>query len=244
MVVFFDILLLDDIACLNKPHRIRRLMLKDTIKCTPGRIEISEQQIIDFSRPDAVRQFQLALSRSIAERWEGFVIKACDEPYFSARSSGENDRYARWIKLKKDYIPGLGDTADFALIGARYEPKHGSLLSENRQLSWTEFFIGCLDNNEDVRRLGSLPRFRIVDTISIHSLNKNDMQVLNQWGKFVACSLGSNSAFECYSTQNALPEMDVAFKTPFVVELLGGGFDKPTNAQYYSLRFPRVLKIH
>jgi DNA ligase-4 len=243
MIVFFDILLLDDDNCLIKPHRLRRLLLKETVEITPGRAEISEQEIIDFSRPDAIRHLQLALSRSIAERWEGYVIKACDEPYFSVLSE-RSDGFGRWIKLKKDYIPGLGDTADFAVIGARYDAKNAPSLSTKRQLSWTHFFIGCLDNKEDVVRLSASPRFRIVDMIGIHSLSVNDMQVLNQWGKFVACDVDSNTAFDCYSIHNSLPNMDVAFKTPFVVELLGSGFDKPSNAQYYTLRFPRVLKIH
>ncbi|EED17777.1 ATP dependent DNA ligase domain protein [Talaromyces stipitatus ATCC 10500] len=244
MIVFFDILLLDDDICLSKPHRLRRLLLKETVRIAPGRAEISEQEIIDFSRPDAIRRLQLALSRSITERWEGYVIKACDEPYFSILSPEKSDSFSRWIKLKKDYIPGLGDTADFALIGARYDAKDAPLLSKVRQLSWTHFFIGCLDNKEDVVRQTSSPRFRIVDMIGTHSLNENDMQVLNQWGKFAACDVDSNTAFDCYSIQNSLPKMDVAFKTPFVVELLGSGFDKAGNAQYYTLRFPRVLKIH
>ena len=34
------------------------------------------------------------------------------------------------------------------------------------------------------------------------------------------------------------------FKRPFSVELMGAGFDKPANARYFALRFPRVLKIH
>jgi DNA ligase 4 len=34
------------------------------------------------------------------------------------------------------------------------------------------------------------------------------------------------------------------FKHPFVVELVGAGFDKLANARYFALRFPQVLKIH
>lgn len=244
MIVFFDILLLDDDICLSKPHRTRRLLLKETVKILPGRADISEQEIIDFSRQDGNRHLRLSFTKSIAERWEGLVIKACDEPYFSVLSSDKGDGYTRWIKLKKDYIPGLGDTADFSLIGARYDPKDALSLSRIHGLSWTHFFIGCLDNKHDVVSLHATPRFRTVDIIGAHSLSANDMQVLNQWGKFVACDVDSNTAYELYSIHNSLPVMDVAFKTPFVVELLGSGFDKPANAQYYVLRFPRVLKIH
>lgn len=28
------------------------------------------------------------------------------------------------------------------------------------------------------------------------------------------------------------------------VEVIGAGFDRPSNADFFSLRFPRILKIH
>jgi DNA ligase 4 len=31
---------------------------------------------------------------------------------------------------------------------------------------------------------------------------------------------------------------------PFIVELTGAGFDKLANSRYYTLRFPRLQKIH
>ncbi|KAH7117288.1 hypothetical protein B0J13DRAFT_571206, partial [Dactylonectria estremocensis] len=34
------------------------------------------------------------------------------------------------------------------------------------------------------------------------------------------------------------------FKHPFIVEVVGAGFDKPANVGYFALRFPRVLKVH
>lgn len=242
--MFFDILLLDDDVCLGKPHRLRRLLLKETVKLIPGRADISEQEVIDFSRPDGPHRLQTAFSKSISERWEGYILKGCDEPYFTILSSDTEKGFCRWIKLKKDYIPGLGDTADFSLIGARYNPKDAQHISDMGHLSWTQFFIGCLDNKDAVMQYDALPRFRIVDVIGRHSLCASDMRMLNQWGKFVACQADSNNAFAAYNLLNSLPEMEVAFKTPFVVELLGSGFDKPGNTQYYTLRFPRVLKVH
>lgn len=38
--------------------------------------------------------------------------------------------------------------------------------------------------------------------------------------------------------------MDYIFKTPFVFEIMGGGFEKPTNCSFYIPRHPRVCKIH
>lgn len=242
--MFFDILLLDDNICLTQPHRNRRLLLKDTIRVIPGRADIAEHEIIDFSRPDGQERLRRAFSRSIAERWEGYVLKACDEPYFAILSSDTDDGFCRWIKLKKDYIPGLGDTADFALIGARYESKDAAALKHIRNLSWTHFYIGCLENKNAVKQFGARPKFRVVDVIGRQSLNATDMQVLNHWGQFYACNPDSNSTFEIHIIHTELSNMDVVFKTPFVVEVLGSGFDKPSNTQYFTLRFPRVLKIH
>lgn len=244
MIVFFDILLLDDRICLAEPFSKRRLLLKDTIKVVPGRSEIAEQEIIDFARADAPRLLQQALARSIAERWEGYVLKACDEPYFAILSPNKNDGYCRWIKLKKDYIPGLGDTADLVIIGARYVPKDAQKLGHIQKLLWTHFYLGCLENKDAVSRFGALPQFQIVDVIGLHNMSSGDMQTLNQWGAFYARPAEDNAAFKAHGIHSDMPAMDVAFRTPFVVEVLGSGFEKPANAQFYTLRFPRLVKIH
>lgn len=34
------------------------------------------------------------------------------------------------------------------------------------------------------------------------------------------------------------------FKKPVMVEVLGAGFDKPSGCAFFTLRFPRVVKIH
>jgi DNA ligase-1 len=42
------------------------------------------------------------------------MIKDLNAPYFCARRSWD------WVKLKKDYIDGLGDTLDVVPIGGNY----------------------------------------------------------------------------------------------------------------------------
>lgn len=34
------------------------------------------------------------------------------------------------------------------------------------------------------------------------------------------------------------------FQQPAVVEVVGAGFDRPPNAQYLTLRFPHIVKVH
>lgn len=244
MVVFFDILLLDGDVCLRKPHRKRRLLLKNVVQTLSGHADLAEQEIIDFSRSDGQSRLERAFSKSIVQRWEGYVLKACDEPYFSIFSTEDNSYTGRWIKLKKDYIPGLGDTVDFALIGARYDSRDIYLLKGTRKISWTHFYVGCLVNPEGVRQFNAKPVFQVVDVVNRNCMNIQTMQYLNQMGEFHACSPDTSHIFDISCSQGSIPPMDVLFKTPFVVEILGSGFEKPSGARYFTLRFPRILKIY
>ncbi|KAL2863244.1 ATP dependent DNA ligase domain protein [Aspergillus lucknowensis] len=244
MIVFFDILLLDDHVCLRKPHRQRRLLLKSTVQVIPGLADIAEQRVIDFSRSDGQSRLESLFSMAIAKRWEGFVLKGCEDPYFPILLDAEQSYVGCWIKLKKDYIPGLGDTIDLALIGAAYNARHAACLEGANKVSLTHFFVGCLQNKNALLQAASHPRFLVVDMIDRHCMSEVTMQTLNNLGKYRARSRDSNHKMDIEYGRPGIPEMDVIFKTPFVVEMLGSGFEKPSGTRYYTLRFPRILKIH
>ncbi|KAJ5621035.1 hypothetical protein N7510_005019 [Penicillium lagena] len=244
MIVFFDILLLDDDVCLAKPHRLRRLLLQDTIHLIPNRAAVSEQRVLDFGRPDSQHQLQVSFAKAIAQRWEGYVLKACEEPYFPMYSSGVDNAFGRWIKLKKDYIPGLGDTLDLVLLGTSYESRDAAALQHHGKLQWTHFFVGCLLNKEETLQSRKLPRFKVVDVIDRHCMHIQTMKILNEYGKFYACNPDSCQNFNFEYGHGNLPAISMLFKKPFVVEMMGSGFEKPSGARYFTLRFPRVLKVH
>ena len=52
------------------------------------------------------------------------------------------------------------------------------------KLSWTTFYLGSLENKDDVRRFDVKPKFRIVDTINRYNISKEDILYLNQREKF------------------------------------------------------------
>jgi DNA ligase-4 len=54
---------------------------------------------------------------AIVQRWEELVLKGCDDPYFSLYNA------RAFIKLKKDYILGLGDIADFSIVGGHRDAR-------------------------------------------------------------------------------------------------------------------------
>ncbi|PKY03779.1 DNA ligase/mRNA capping enzyme, partial [Aspergillus campestris IBT 28561] len=244
MIIFFDILLLDDSICLRKPHRERRLLLKEVTQIIHGRAGISDQRVLDFSHPGSRSTLESIFAKGVSNKWEGFVLKGCEDPYFNIMSSTNHAPSGRWIKLKKDYIPGLGDTVDLALIGGAYDSCEAAALNGANKLLWTRFFIGCLLNKDAVLQCNAVPKFRIVDTINRHCMSIQNMQLLNQLGEYSACSPESGHGFNIEFGHDTLPSMDSVFRKPFVVEMLGSGFEKPSGARYFALRFPRILKVH
>ena len=166
------------------------------------------------------------------------MLKGCDDPYFSLEGS------KAFIKLKKDYIPGLGDTADLIIIGGRrdardeQEPKAGKLW-------WTSFCIGCVENKDEVSRFNLKPRLRIIDMIDRHGMSKGDIVYLNRHGYFRRVPFAkSTPEFDIIVEPGQGLQPSELFSHPFTVDVIGAGFDKPANAGYFTLRFPRVLKVH
>ena len=237
MIFFYDVLMIDDEPILERPLLERRIHLERLIRPIVGRIGVADSWTLDFSKPNAAEELRGHLANAFARRWEGLVMKPADESYFG------NGSFGAWIKLKKDYIPGLGDTADIAVIGASYDQSaHKQIAISN--LKWTQFYLGCLFNRDEVLK-GAKPYFAVIDTVS-YGLKPDDLKTLNQNGAFSAIDANSSLAKATYKyhTVPTLPKMAVVFRKPFVLEVMGGGFDKPSDSQWYTLRWPRVLKIH
>ncbi|KAF2185424.1 hypothetical protein K469DRAFT_687787 [Zopfia rhizophila CBS 207.26] len=204
----------------------------------PGRADIGSHENIDFSSHRSPEQLQDAFARAITQRWEGLVLKGRDDPYYSF--SGNN----KFIKLKKDYIKGLGDTVDFAIVGGRRDPIDEQELGIGK-LRWTSFYIGCLENKDQVCRLDVKPIFCILDKVDRQGMTKQDILFLNSLGYFQEIPFAlSTPKLDVKLERGRLPWPTDLFKRPFVVDVMGAGFDKPANSKYFTLRFPRVQKIH
>ncbi|OJD16010.1 hypothetical protein AJ78_03802 [Emergomyces pasteurianus Ep9510] len=242
-IILFDILLIDDQVCLPKSYRERRALLSEFVHPIDGRAGIVEQEYINFSLPNSQGVLKDSFVRAISQRWEGLVLKASEEPYFTIGQQ-EDSNLGHWIKLKKDYITGIGDTADFALVGARYDAREAAKLGTIKAVKWSSFFVGCRDSSSKFS-YDARPTFRVVDVLNRHNVNVQLLRTLNQSGQFCSCDVNDEDApFAIESDQVQLPKVQVLFKRPFVVEMVGSGFEKPAGVNYFALRFPRVLKIH
>lgn len=253
MIIFFDVLLIDDEILMRSGYTDRREALTKLIKKRTGYAITSERRIVDFAGDEAMEEVRYQFAASLAFRTEGLVLKRADMPYFSFDTAEDNDVRNYFIKLKKDYIQELGeqrDVADFAVVGASYDSQH-ALRSGISGLQFTHFHLGCLTNADEVR-FGRKAMYEVVGRIGDdQTVPKQALQALNDYGRF-CCKpfersgnhLRNPADFDLILDQTPASKMGVVFTEPCVVEVLGSGFEKPGNKTYFMLRHPRIMKVH
>lgn len=188
----------------------------------------------------AASALRKAFAKVVVERGEGLVLKP-DEPYIIIGDNGRTTS-CRCIKLKKEYIGAFGDVGDFAMVGAGFDPAKAKTYRVPN-LKWTHFYIGCLNNKEEVKRWDHKPEFTVVCAVELS-------EVLLQ--SFLA--LGELSAVprtENKSTKLTVPvgiqcpaALITVFTNPMVVDLRCFSFDKPGNIGFWTPRFPAITKLH
>lgn len=246
-MVFFDVLLIDDEPVIHQTYKERRQRLIRLIERIKGKADVVWRRVVDFSQSDGVQALKTCLANALVQRWEGLVLKPVNEPYFNTGDQTKGRYTACWVKLKKDCIGGLGDTADLSIVGAGYDPKIAAKL-RFPCLSWTHFFLACLTNKQDVLERKATPSFFIIDCVQ-KNIKTEDVMIINQHGRFMEMRPTSDEALKAFVLSfawmdPALPKLSTVFKQPFVCEIAGSGFDKPPNCDFFTLRFPRVLKLH
>ncbi|KAK5203046.1 hypothetical protein LTR41_011233 [Exophiala xenobiotica] len=213
MIMSYDVLLLDDILCLHEPLHMRRGRLETLISREAGQAEIGEGVKIDLRLTEDVARFHNEMTSANAKGWEGLVVKDWNAPYVSF---GGN---IHQVKLKKDYIPGWGDSTDLVVIGGRHDATDLLMLGDNG-LSWTTFYLGCLTNKDAAMHSEGKPIFQIVGTVSRQCLGIVDLRYLNDYGRLC--------------------------QVPFEQRVPGCGswILPPAQERFLTLRFPRILKVH
>ncbi|KAF2230210.1 hypothetical protein EV356DRAFT_509256 [Viridothelium virens] len=246
MMMYHDLLMIDDEMIMNEPYQERRGRLKSIVVKRLGYAMTAQHKYIDFSTADAKERLMEHFAWSITRRWEGLALKPTDAPYFALYETESTSGFRGFVKMKKDYINSMGDEADFAVIGASYNARDAEAcgLSNPR---WTSFYLGCLENKDDVLQVDAKPRFKVVDLVCCKEcIPKADHETLCNYGYLSQHPFRKGEAPESFdiSIGDSVSPMQTAFSSPLVVEVLGSAFDKPSGANFYTLRHPRVRKVH
>eukprot|EP00416_Gambierdiscus_australes_P017441 CAMPEP_0171077124 /NCGR_PEP_ID=MMETSP0766_2-20121228/13833_1 /TAXON_ID=439317 /ORGANISM="Gambierdiscus australes, Strain CAWD 149" /LENGTH=755 /DNA_ID=CAMNT_0011534159 /DNA_START=21 /DNA_END=2288 /DNA_ORIENTATION=- len=117
----FDCMFYNGEPYLSKDLETRRTRLRSMLHENEGKIMYAIGRDFDELKEDEV---QTLLDESIAGSCEGLMLKTLNDnaAYMPAKRS------VNWLKLKKDYIDGVGDSIDVVPIGAFYGKgkRHGA----------------------------------------------------------------------------------------------------------------------
>lgn len=142
MAVFFDVLLVDDTSLLQESYKDRTAFLARILTLEPGHAILPTRFPLSLKPLEsAINSLQCAMSHAITQREEGLVLKPTDAPYTGRHG---------WIKLKKDYIPGLGDALDFCVVGAGFDASRARDAKFLQGQKWNTWHVGCLENKFEV----------------------------------------------------------------------------------------------
>eukprot|EP00899_Mesostigma_viride_P014104 jgi/Mesvir1/22695/Mv14112-RA.3 len=109
MLMFYDCIFLNGADIRSLPLRERQQKLRQAIQ-HPRDHHIEVNATRELRLPADNATLEAWFLQALAENREGLVVKNLDAPYCPGYDS-------QWVKLKADYIPGLGDLLDACVVG-------------------------------------------------------------------------------------------------------------------------------
>ncbi|KAK8849569.1 hypothetical protein IAR55_004904 [Kwoniella newhampshirensis] len=246
-LVFFDVLHLDGRSLLHHQYEGRRRTLETVLTVIPGFAQLADRIKISLnhSRDSALGALRTAFEKSSAHREEGLVLKAAESTYANMRW--------QWVKLKKDYIPNLGDCIDLVLLGAGWDSDRARELRVDTSV-FTTFYIGALTNCDKAKSRTEMPHFEILFKAS-YGLDRSQLEVYNdciRHGRWGSKPFDRDDPFKrrllglswTYTLQRGMTPPSVLFVQPMCAEVMGAGFQRLPGSYLYELRWPRLQKVH
>ncbi|XP_073007258.1 DNA ligase 6 isoform X2 [Typha latifolia] len=141
-IFVFDIMFYSGKRLLDLPLRERRKYINDLLREKAGYLELAKEITVEADEAFPDNQNTLNKMNSFFEKacnssCEGIMVKSLDvDAGYSASRRSE-----AWLKVKRDYVEGLGDSLDLVPIGAW----HGN----GRKAGWYSPFLMACHNPEN-----------------------------------------------------------------------------------------------
>jgi len=225
-VFAFDILYLNGAALVTKSFRERREHLREAFTEIEGEFAFAK-----YGNTNELDEIQILLEDSVKSGCEGLMVKMLDGPesYYEPSKRSQN-----WLKVKKDYLAGVGDSLDLVVLGAYY--------GKGKRTSWYgAFLLACYnpgsEKYETVCNIGTGFSEAILETLH----TTLSQIVIDRPKPFYTHSSGNKDQPDVWFEPRHVWEVKTADLTlspryKAAAEEVSGG------AKGISLRFPRFIK--
>lgn len=228
-VFAFDLLYLNGEAVVEKSLRERRTLLESSFNPIEGEFAFATH--MNGQELDEIQTF---LDESVKASCEGLMVKMLD----GTESGYEPSKRSRnWLKIKKDYLAGIGDSLDLVVLGAYYG-------KGKRTSVYGAFLLACYNGNNDtyetVCNIGTGFSEAVLE--ELHTQLQDT--VIDRPKPFYSHSSGGQHQPDVWFEPRFVWEVKTADLTlsPRYKAGCGEGVD-PSGTKGISLRFPRFIKL-
>ncbi|KAF3347484.1 hypothetical protein VD0002_g2282 [Verticillium dahliae] len=228
-VFAFDLLYLNGEALVEKSLRHRRDLMVEAFAPVEG--EFSLATSMDGQELEQIQEF---LDESVKASCEGLMVKMLD----GTESGYEPSKRSRnWLKIKKDYLAGIGDSLDLVVLGAY----HGK---GKRTSVYGAFLLACYNPSGEVYETVCNIGTGFSEAV-LEELHKQLSEIVIDRPKpFYSHSAGGQHQPDVWFEPRYVWEVKTADLTLSPRYKAGAkeGVD-PSGEKGISLRFPRFIKI-
>ena len=112
IVQAFDLMYLNGESLLLTSLEERRALMKKHFASVEGKFQFAVS--LDFVEDGDTTALEQFLDTAVKGQCEGLMVKTLQDVYEPSRRS------LNWLKLKKDYLDGMGDSVDLVVLGAYF----------------------------------------------------------------------------------------------------------------------------